>query len=170
MTPQEAIEQYKQVHGTQPNYGRSGGWMAARLQQYVDPSITSILDYGYGNSDLLDRVGRGVPLKVKYDPAIPRHSKKPVGKFDLIFCTDVLEHIPEEGLEKILLDIKSLSCTGMVVFTIATTPAAQILPNGENAHCTIKSREWWREILEKYFDMVMIEESGQSFNFLARTF
>ena len=23
-------------------------------------------------------------------------------------------------------------------------PARQILPNGENAHCTLKPKQWWR--------------------------
>ena len=170
MTPAEAIEQYKIVHTTQPNYGRSGGWMAHRLRQYVDPSITSILDYGCGSSTLLDDIGCQDTEKVRYDPGVQRYSIKPKGKFDLIFCTDVLEHVPEEGLDAILTEIKQLSATGMVVFTISPKPAAQILPNGQNAHCTIHPPEWWKDKLEEYFDVVMLESTGQSFNFLARTF
>ena len=32
--------------------------------------------------------------------------------------------------------------------TVALYPAAKILPNGENAHCTLKSPDWWRSMFE----------------------
>jgi hypothetical protein len=34
-----------------------------------------------------------------------------------------------------------------VFANIASYPAAKILPNGENAHCTIRPVEWWSQII-----------------------
>lgn len=105
------------------------------------------LDYGCGNAMyyVKDRVhlSWGLDDMFLYDPAIPTHNKIPGDNFDCVICTDVLEHVPEEEINDTLKEIFTLSnkCTYL---NIAMYPASQILPNGENAHCTVKPKDWWR--------------------------
>ena len=81
-----------------------------------------------------------------YDGAYPPFTTLPVGTFDAVICTDVLEHIPEEDIPWILDELFGYA-EKLLYVNIACYPAKAILPNGENAHCTIKPVEWWREHL-----------------------
>ena len=51
---------------------------------------------------------------------------------------------------------------GRFVFaTIALYPAGKTLPNGENAHCTIRPPEWWKTLI----DVVTANRPELSFRF-----
>ena len=52
-------------------------------------------------------------------------------------------------MDDVLKDIFSYA-TKFVFLTISTKPAHKDLPNGENAHCTIKNEGWWREKLNEH--------------------
>ena len=80
---------------------------------------------------------------------MPEFSAKPDRRFDLVISTDVLEHIPEESIDKILKDIFNYS-DQWVFLTICTREAREILPNGMNAHATVKPEEWWNDKLKDY--------------------
>ncbi len=81
-----------------------------------------------------------------YDPGYEPLSSLPTGKFDAVICFDVLEHCPEDDLPWILDQIFSYS-NKFVFANIACFPAKKLLPNGENAHCTIKPAEWWGALI-----------------------
>jgi FkbM family methyltransferase len=79
-----------------------------------------------------------------YDPGYRPHSALPEGRFDGVICTDVLEHCPEEDVPWILDEI--FGYAGRFVYlNVACYPARKTLPNGENAHVTVRPPEWWRE-------------------------
>lgn len=78
----------------------------------------------------------------KFDPAVPKFAKRPTGVFDLVWCTDVMEHIPEEDIPAIVADLVEYAVKALFV-TVATHPAKKTLPNGENAHVTQKDGDWW---------------------------
>lgn len=82
-----------------------------------------------------------------YDPCHPPYSRLPQGKFDAVISTDVLEHCPEEDLPWIVDEIFSFA-TKFVFVTIAGYVAKKRLPNGENAHCTIRPMGWWQKLFE----------------------
>jgi hypothetical protein len=64
-----------------------------------------------------------------------------------VICTDVLEHCPEEDLPWIVGEL--FGYARLFVFAnVACYPAMKTLPNGENAHCTIRPVEFWREIFQ----------------------
>jgi hypothetical protein len=88
----------------------------------------------------------GVDEVTCYDPAYPPYSELPHGTFDGVVSTDVLEHCPEEDIEWILREIFSYA-DRFVYLAIACYPARKLLPNGENAHCTIRPPEWWKDML-----------------------
>jgi hypothetical protein len=83
---------------------------------------------------------------VCYDPCYERYNKLPEGTFDGVICIDVLEHCPEQDLPWIIGEL--FGYAGRFVFAnVACFPALKRLPNGENAHCTIRPREWWHDLV-----------------------
>lgn len=141
----DLLEQYKKIHATK-EYGTSGDRVFKQCLPFISSSWTSALDYGCGRSKTLELLPDHVTKRVRYDPAIPDFAKKPKGKFDFLICTDVLEHVREETVPAILAHIFSLSSN--VFFSIALRPAIEILPNGQNAHVTVKPLDWWIEKIE----------------------
>jgi hypothetical protein len=85
---------------------------------------------------------------VCYDPGVAEFSAYPQRRFDGVVCTDVLEHIPEDDIDWFLRDLFALA-EKFVFANIASYPAIKTLPNGWNAHVTIKPHDWWRERIRK---------------------
>ena len=84
-----------------------------------------------------------------YDPAVPEYENLPDGPFHGIFSTDVLEHIPEHQIPETIKEI-TFRAERFVFLAICTRPAIAILPNGDNAHCTLKPIEWWADMVKKH--------------------
>ena len=121
----------------------------------------TLLDYGAGKGVqyqpmeiTVEGVGRWSSMKAFwgidelycYDPAYEPFNKLPDKKFDGVISTDVLEHCPEEDIPWILDEIFGYA-TRFVFANVACYPAKKRLPNGENAHCTIRGPEWWHQHL-----------------------
>lgn len=153
----DLIEQYKIVHKQNYNFGTSGNRIVDRCKQVLDGmKVTSIFDYGCGKSTLGQALlSKPDDVLIKYDPAIPEFSERYPGcKCDLVLCTDVLEHIREETVPAVIADIATIS--DKALFIIATRKAIQILPTGENAHCTIKPAAWWLDQIKVNFKRATI--------------
>lgn len=150
---EEFIDHYRQLHQSGV-YGRSSEKLLARiLPEVLELHPSTILDYGCGQSRLVDMLQYAPDVRVfRYDPAIAGIDALPVQHADLVINTDVLEHIPPADVDDVLSDIRRIS--ERAIFNIATAPAQCVLPNGENAHCTVQSAEWWRVRLESHFDHV----------------
>ncbi len=86
---------------------------------------------------------------MRYDPAVPKLWDRPRGRFDLVLCCDVMEHIPMAGIDRVLQDIKSFS--HQAFFSISTKLAKAKLPDGRNAHVTILSDKEWKGWISSYF-------------------
>ena len=148
---EEYLDQAKLIH-QDPKLWK--GHMLKRYLPQIEEIIkkhnidtNSILDYGCGKSLYHPESWNAT----RYDPAVPKWEKKPEAgkKFDLVICTDVLEHIPEGSLPTIIEEIFSYS--GKYVFcTAAIKKAGKILANGKNAHATVQPKEWWKKLFEKY--------------------
>jgi hypothetical protein len=117
------------------------------------PKIDTVLDYGCGSSRLVDWVAKlNDAVAYRYDPAIAEFSSLPIERADLVLNTDVLEHIPINHVDEVLRAISSIS--RHVFFNISTVEAANRLPNGDNAHCTVRPAKWWKEKLSSHFNFV----------------
>lgn len=169
----DLLEQYKIMHAD----GDPGTELAPQdtfngrsILNYAD-SLKSVmtvmmpqsaLDYGSGKglaytSDKAIPLDTGESVNLQtflglqsvtcYDPAYPPFMVKPVGKFDCVISTDVLEHCPEEDIGWILGEIFSYA-RDFVFLSIAGYPAKKSLPSGENAHITLKPKEWWKDRLD----------------------
>lgn len=82
-----------------------------------------------------------------YDPGYEPFAAPVEGTFDGVISTDVLEHIPEEDIPWVLDTIFG-HARSFVYVVAACYPAKKVLPDGQNAHCTVQPPEWWREQLE----------------------
>jgi hypothetical protein len=134
--------------------------VAPQIKCLIDATgASTILDYGCGKATqyaagYVDPGQRqfagvtaywGVASVHCYDPAVAKFCALPEGKFDGVICTDVLEHCPEEDVPWIVDEL--FAYANMFVFAnVACYPAHKVLPNGENAHCTIRPPEWWESL------------------------
>jgi hypothetical protein len=143
------LEQAKIMHKD------SNVWKGHMIKRYMpqikqiieEKNIDTILDYGCGKAQHHPDSWNSY----KYDPAIPQFSTKPDKnkKFDLVLCVDVLEHIPEESLPEIIKELFDYS-NKWVFCTAAVKEAGKTLPNGMNAHATVKPEDWWKELFKPY--------------------
>lgn len=167
----ELIGQYRRLHEEgEPNYNlppertfrgltavRHGPWIKRLIEQ---TGCKTILDYGSGKGAqyLPDAVEAGSKWPTLaaywgvdvtcYDPAYQPFSRLPEGQFDGVICTDVLEHCPEQDIPWILDEMFGFA-RKLFFANVACYPARKHLPNGENAHCTIKDRDWWVGVLKE---------------------
>jgi len=151
----EWIEQYKQYHLENTDYG-NGGCLKFYLQHIVDLvqdwNAESLLDFGCGKAEgyleYKHHEHWGI-LPSLYDPAIPEYQTLPEGTFDGVISFDVMEHIPKEQIPETFDQIFSRA-DKFVFLGIATSPAEAVLPNGDNAHCTVEPIGWWEEMVHKH--------------------
>ena len=64
--------------------------------------------------------------------------------FDVVFTSEVLEHIPENEIQNVISELKRVS-KSLIFATISLRPSS----NFNKYHCTIKSREWWENQFKK---------------------
>lgn len=121
--------------------------------------IRSIINFGCGKPDTyfnkkmrVKNVGvlppmheyLGKPYVRLYDPGVEEISQYPDMPAEMVICTDVLEHIPEPDIPWFLDELAELA-TKVLHVSIHLGPAMALLPNGENAHVTIRPAEWWEK-------------------------
>ena len=121
----------------------------------------TLLDYGCGKgrqySQLKVHEQWGGIMPLLYDPGVAIYRRRPIGLFDGVICTDVMEHIEEADVQGVLEDIFSFvqerldGRDSFVYFCIACRPAKRKkLPDGRNVHVTVKPSIWWEEQLRPF--------------------
>ena len=118
-------------------------------------NIQTVLDYGGGGScweakcfDTETGCSAieyfGLAEASVYEPARGMIQKTPA---DAVVCIDVLEHIFVADIPNIVEELFKLS-KELLVINVACYEAAALLPNGENAHVTIRSPDYWKGIID----------------------
>ena len=158
------IKLYQELHQKETDYGTSGSNYyneVCLVIDYLKPK--TVLDFGCGKAVLIGQLEKKYPdIKFYgYDPAIPERSKLPLNKADLVINTDVLEHIPESQLPSVIQEISKIS--DKVFFGVHHALAYTLLPNGENAHCTVRPIFWYYHLFEKYFPCMTVLEGRESY-------
>jgi 2-polyprenyl-3-methyl-5-hydroxy-6-metoxy-1,4-benzoquinol methylase len=170
MKSKELIAQYYKIYLDESSGGKVYGKSSEDLLHKIAPIVIAenpktILDFGCGRSSLINYFWNdGKRQLFKYDPAIREYKIPPKGNYDLVISTDVLEHLLEESLEKTLRHIKTYS--NKVIFTVSLVPARKKLPNGMNAHVTIKSSSFWKKKILNVFDKIDVIEEDKNQIFL----
>ena len=118
-------------------------------------SISSVLDYGCGGSDWrvsgFDEDSNQSAIEYfnlqnayRYEPARDIDERQIV---DCVVSFDVLEHIFISDVPSVLRDMFSYA-SKLLLLNVACYPAAARLPNGENAHITVRNPIWWKGMLD----------------------
>ncbi len=143
--------------------GKSLPPQAGPIKRLIDlTGARTVLDYGSGKgqqyvpmpvADEGGTVHLGIPAwwgvdVTCHDPGYPPYAALPTGRFDGVISTDVLEHCPEEDMPWIVAELFAYA-TRFVFANVACYPARKLLPNGANAHCTIRPAKWWRAVFER---------------------
>ena len=169
------INMYKKMH--KDGYGKKDGGFIEKdksfngistipyapiIKKIIDKNnLTNLLDYGCGKAEFYDneftldddkypsfRKYWGIDIDL-YDPCYDKYNTLNQNKdYDIVISIDVLEHIPQEDISSVLNLICNLS-NKYVFLNVACYSAQALLPNGENAHVTVKEPEWWYEIILK---------------------
>ena len=66
---------------------------------------------------------------------------------DCVVCFDVLEHVFISDLKNVISDLYRYA-KKTVVIQVACYNANAKLPNGENAHVTVREPMWWKGFLD----------------------
>ena len=114
-----------------------------------------MLDYGSGRSDWFaknfDNVNNqsaveyfGINKISQYETTLI-NSKKNIA--ECVFCFDVLEHIYISDLKNVISDLY-YHASKIVVLQVACYEAKAKLPNGENAHITVRNPLWWKGFVD----------------------
>ena len=138
----------KVMRSEHPEWGSYGYKHAAEVRKLARAvGARSILDYGAGTGSLAGELLEFSALA--YDPASDA-SLLPgeLLPYDVVACTDVLEHVEPDKIDAVLAHIVSLA-NSAVYFTIATREAQAVLPDGRNAHLIVEDADWWREKIGK---------------------
>lgn len=158
------IHLYRDLHQDKASFGASSAKLVEEVSlliRHLKPEV--VLDYGCGKGALIEGLAELFPeiTFYGYDPAMPGKDVLPTEKADLVLNTDVLEHIPEDEVPGIVENIARISQT--VYFNLHHAPANTILPNGENAHCTIKPPMWYYRLFQNYFHTITPLPGRRSF-------
>lgn len=162
--------QLVEKHATKPWGGAGAGWVPEVVRMMLRyrtrpvvcqggattqgiPIALGILDYGAGRRTFSPAMRWLCPhmLVEEYDPGVPGIDTLPTGPYDFVVCTDVMEHVEEEFVVNTLRYIHKLTRYA-VLFNICLSPSKSLLPDGRNAHLTVKPAIWWQERIGKVFN------------------
>ena len=141
-------EQLKELH-KKDTFGKRSELPEEFKKLLDDNNFNSVLDFGAGKGNIMKTLIETYPdLKVHvYDPVT---FNIPLPKsVDIIYSSDVLEHIEPELLDETLSDLFNRA-EQYQYHLIACHPAKKKLNDGRNAHLIIEEPEWWRSKLEKF--------------------
>mgnify|MGYP001312540376 FL=1 len=124
-------------------------------EKISNKQIKTILDYGGGGSNWDEpnfepTTGEtakkffDVEKVTTFEPARNLLEKK---KSDCVVCMDVLEHVYIADIPNVVEELFSLT-NNLLIINVACYKAAAILPNGENAHITIRPPLWWKGVID----------------------
>ncbi len=147
-------ESYKHVlrkeHDHDPSWGSRGyvwAYVAAGIALLED--CHEVLDYGCGKGSLAATMRRTGAFHVReYDPGIRGKDGYQLPA-DLVVCTDVLEHVEPECIDRTLREIRKLT-KKLLFAVISTRPAGHILHDGRNAHFIVQPNDWWLKMLHAH--------------------
>lgn len=158
MISDEYRQQLQMMHASKPSFGNRSG-LAPEIEQCIASyGVTSILDFGCGKGFVPDIIKDRYPdiETWGYDPGQPQWSTLPE-KVDMIYSTDVLEHIEPPDLKDTLLDLAA-RCNKVQYHLIACHPAKKALPDGRNAHLIVEPPAWWRQQLQDIVGWQIVHE------------
>ena len=144
----EYLEQLTALH-SRSKFGSGEDIPAVVSEMLENSNINSILDFGSGKGYTSVAIAEKFPNieLYTYDPVTsPIKLPKSV---DMIYSSDVLEHVEPELIDETLADLFDRA-SKYQYHLIACHPAKKTLNDGRNAHLIIETPEWWKQKLETF--------------------
>jgi ubiquinone/menaquinone biosynthesis C-methylase UbiE len=117
-----------------------GTGITVKLARHIGIKAFGI-DFAKSASEQWKKNGVGNYCQVASADAIPYGDDE----FDLVLCTEMLEHIPEKGVPKVLREMYRVG-RGDYVFTVALGVANIKMPtDGSEPHVCVKPAWWWEQ-------------------------
>ena len=159
----ELLDSYKELHKEEGKFrGISLVPLVPTLINVIkENNCKTLLDYGCGKAIPYSKkecksIGLKKPVQELcnldsfdlYDPAYPKYNKLSKKKYDIVVCTDVMEHIAEQDIDWVLKDILSHS-KKTVFLNISCQPALKHFKEGkfkgQNVHVSVFHGTWWSD-------------------------
>jgi len=159
----ELLTSYKKLHKEEGKFrGISLVPLVPTLINVIkENNSKTLLDYGCGKAIPYSKkecksIGLKKPVQELcnldsfdlYDPAYPKYNKLSKKKYDIVVCTDVMEHIAEQDIDYVLKDILSHS-KKTVFLNISCQPALKHFKEGkfkgQNVHVSVFHGTWWSD-------------------------
>jgi len=154
MNKVEMLNHYIYKHQSDPKFSK--GTSLLKHIPYLtrvmhEHRVKSILDYGCGKAIWWDSLFWRPVMEAhrvtvqRYDPAIEKFQDLPDTRYDLVICSDVLEHLHPEDTEEVVK--KLVWYTRRHLFCgISLVPAKKRFKDGTNFHTNLHTKEWWEEL------------------------
>lgn len=125
------------------DYGCAKGYLVKALRLWgIIACGCDISEYAINNADPNIKIH----CKLLSDFQIPFE-----GKFNWIIAKDVLEHLEEEEIEKILKEFQKVSNNLFVIVPLGNGEKFHIpVNNFDTTHKLAKTRDWWENKFEEY--------------------
>lgn len=150
------VKELEKLH-SRKTFGSAGSVPNIVKEIVESHNIKSVLDYGAGKGNT------SAAFRNQY-PDLIVHSFDPVTfpgplpeTVELIYSSDVLEHVEPELIDKTLNDLCSIA-TKYQYHLIACHPAKKALSDGRNAHLIIESPKWWKRKIESLSGWKIVNE------------
>jgi SAM-dependent methyltransferase len=147
---------YEQYHQCCPFSGGVFGSSTFLAPKAIDayPDAKRVLDFGCGNGyavyQMRQRGEEWFGIEIS-NAAYEQHLQAPYfycgdlsqfddDSFDMIYSTEVMEHIPEEEVATTVTHLCRIA-RNYIFMTISLRPSA----DNNKYHCTLKPREWWED-------------------------
>ena len=159
----DLLDSYKKLHKEEGKFrGISLVPLVPTLMNITkENNCKTLLDYGCGKAIPYSKkecksIGLKKPVQELcnldsfdlYDPAYPKYNKLSKKKYDIVVCTDVMEHIAEQDIDYVLKDILSHSKKA-VFLNISCQPALKHFKEGKfkgkNVHVSVFNGHWWSD-------------------------
>ena len=159
----DLLDSYKELHKEEGKFrGISLVPLVPTLINVTkENNCKTLLDYGCGKAIPYSKkecksIGLKKPVQELcnldsfdlYDPAYPKYNKLSKKKYDIVVCTDVMEHIAEQDIDWVLKDILSHS-KKTVFLNISCQPALKHFKKGkfkgQNVHVSVFHGTWWSD-------------------------
>lgn len=151
------VPAYKAMAGTDNFHGLSILQHAPSIGKLVrSVRARTLLDFGCGRGDAYrspHKVWHHWGLEranvTLYDPAFNRDNVLPAAgrKFDVVVCSDVLEHVPEAEVDE-FIDRLAAYTRHALWASVCCRPAKKKFEDGTNLHVTVQPYSWWLEKVE----------------------
>ena len=144
MYSEEYLEELKKLH-SKKTFGNKNNVPKFLDTLLSENNINSMLDFGCGKGMPFSNRNSNEFTVYNYDP-VTSPIELPTS-VDLVYSSDVLEHIELSELDNVLNCLFTIG-QRYQYHLIACHPAKKSLSDGRNAHLIIESPDWWREKIQ----------------------